>query len=337
MDQIFSVASIFKFKGISLLLAVMFVSWVAFRPSGGASTKLRAQGPAASEPSSNLASNVSPVATDPNQLVLAAVRQAVWGPSIACRVQQTTKAYGQQALWIGEFKSEAVSTSPMRRIRYTARIAVGATAFDFIQVSDGRILWTQGGPSGAPKRIILDQVLQSIPSGLQYPDSRPEIHLMLAVGGQAELLRGLYHRYNWYKAVSGKIAGADVWQLVGRLRTEPTRIAGNSPIDNMNSVLGTPSPHMPSEARLTLNRSAKFPYFPMLIEYFQKAREESTGASRFELMTRIEFKDPTTEVRFDDKEFMFRINDNIEEIKDETQDYLPVTPIPGLNFGLPPA
>jgi len=34
---------------------------------------------------------------------------------------------------------------------------------------------------------------------------------------------------------------------------------------------------------------------------------------------------------------MFRINDNIEEIKDETQDYLPVTPIPGLNFGLPPA
>jgi hypothetical protein len=105
----------------------------------------------------------------------------------------------------------------------------------------------------------------------------------------------------------------------------------------MNSVLGTPSPHMPSEARLTLNRSAKFPYFPMLIEYFQKARDDSTGASRFELMTRIEFKDPTTEVRFDDKEFMFRINDNIEEIKDETQDYLPVTPIPGLNFGLPPA
>ena len=27
----------------------------------------------------------------------------------------------------------------------------------------------------------------------------------------------------------------------------------------------------------------------------------------------------------------------VEEIKDETQDYLPVTPIPGLNFGLPPA
>lgn len=92
MDQIFSVASIFKFKGISLLLAGVVVFWIAFRPSGGASTKLRAQGPAVSESSSNLASNVTPVATDPNQLVLAAVRQAVWGPSIACRVQQTTKA-----------------------------------------------------------------------------------------------------------------------------------------------------------------------------------------------------------------------------------------------------
>lgn len=357
MDQMFSVASIFKFKGLSLTLATILLICLSLKTNllpiellqaqsalGNTPPQINTQATTPksppekitnSNPTTNNPATTNNVATDPNQLVLAAVRQAVWGPSIACRVQQTTKAYGQQALWIGEFKSEALATTPMRRLRYTARVAVGETAFDFIQVSDGRILWTQSTPSGAPKRIILDQVLQNIPSGLQYPDSRPEIHLMLAVGGQAELLRGLYHRYNWYKAVSGKIAGADVWQLVGRLRTEPTRIAGNAPIDNMNSILGATSPHLPSEARLTLNRSAKFPYFPMIIEYFQRRDTNHVQGNAFELMTRIEFKDPTTEVRFDDKEFSFRINDTIEEIKDETQDYLPTTPIPGLNFGLP--
>lgn len=362
MDQMFSVASIFKFKGFSLTLATILLTWLSLRTNLLPLEQLQAQSvlgsnspqintesttpkappekftnatPTTTNTSATNTSATNTVATDPNQLVLAAVRQAVWGPSIACRVQQTTKAYGQQALWIGEFKSEALATTPMRRLRYTARVAVGETAFDFVQVSDGRILWTQSSQSGAPKRIILDQVLQNIPSGLQYPDSRPDVHLMLAVGGQAELLRGLYHRYNWYKAVSGKIAGTDVWQLVGRLRTEPTRIAGNAPIDNMNSILGATSPHLPSEARLTLNRSAKFPYFPMIIEYFQRRVTNQTQGNAFELMTRIEFKDPTTEVRFDDKEFSFRINDTIEEIKDETQDYLPTTPIPGLNFGLP--
>lgn len=265
---------------------------------------------------------ITPVTTDPNQLVLAAVRQAVWGPSIYCRVQQTTNVYGQRALLIGELKSEALSNSPMRRLRYTARVAVGETAFDMLQVSDGRMMWTKSSPNSPPKRIILDQVLQSIPSSMQYPDTRPEVHLLLAVGGQAELLRGLYHRYNWYKAVSGKIGGADVWQLVGRLRTEPTRIAGNAPIDNMNSDIGSPSPNLPTEARLTLSRSTKLPYFPFIVEYFQRAAKSSTSKSPFELMSRIEFKDPSTEIQFSEKDFD-RFNETVEEIKDETQDYLP--------------
>ncbi|RLS74675.1 MAG: hypothetical protein DWH99_00585 [Planctomycetota bacterium] len=265
---------------------------------------------------------ITPVTTDPNQLVLSAVRQAVWGPSIYCRVQQTTNIYGQRALLIGELKSEALSNSPMRRLRYTARVAVGETAFDLLQVSDGRMMWTKSSPNSPPKRIILDQVLQSIPSSMQYPDTRPEVHLLLAVGGQAELLRGLYHRYNWYKAVSGKIGGADVWQLVGRLRTEPTRIAGNAPIDNMNSDIGSPSPNLPTEARLTLSRSTKLPYFPFIVEYFQRAAKSSTSKSPFELMSRIEFKDPSTEIQFSEKDFD-RFNETVEEIKDETQDYLP--------------
>ena len=335
MDPRFSVASIFKaVASLPVLMAsCVLVAWMLWnRPDESMAfgqpvstlplpTQRAPQVPEGplQEPSSG---TIVPVTTDPNQLVLAAVRQAVWGPSIYCRVQQTTNVFGQRALLIGELRSEALSNSPMRRLRYTARVAVGETAFDLLQVSDGRMMWTHSSPNAPPKRIILDQVLQSIPSSLQYPDTRPDIHLLLAVGGQAELLRGLYHRYNWYKAVSGKIAGADVWQLVGRLRTEPTRIAGNAPIDNINSDIGSPSKNLPTEARLTLSRSTKLPYFPFIVEYFQRAENSTASKSPFELMSRIEFKDPTTEIQFSDKDFE-RFSETVEEIKDETQDYLP--------------
>ena len=244
MERGFSVASIssrissIPFLSIPfLLVASAIVAWMLWnRPatllastsqlpkSQAVQTGKSANGPSNPEVTGSTNpsnSQATPVTTDPNLLVLAAVRQAVWGPAISCRVQQTTKAFGQQSLLIGEMKSEPIASSPMRRLRYTARVAVGDTAFDLLQVSDGRMLWTRSTPNAPPKRIILDQVLQSIPSSLQYPDTRPEVHLLLAVGGQAELLRGLYHRYNWYKAVSGKINGNDVWQLVGRMRTEP--------------------------------------------------------------------------------------------------------------------
>lgn len=336
MEPRFSVASIFKAVASLPVLsaASLLVAWMLWNQpdesmafgqsattvsSGAPKTTQISENPV-QEPSSTSA--ITPVTTDPNQLVLAAVRQAVWGPSIYCRVQQTTNVFGQRALLIGELRSEALSNSPMRRLRYTARVAVGETAFDLLQVSDGRMMWTRSSPNAPPKRIILDQVLQSIPSSLQYPDTRPDVQLLLAVGGQAELLRGLYHRYNWYKAVSGKIGGADVWQLVGRLRTEPTRIAGNAPIDNMNSDIGSPSKNLPTEARLTLSRSTKLPYFPFIIEYFQRSENASSSKSPFELMSRIEFKDPTTEIQFSDKDFE-RFSETVEEIKDETQDYLP--------------
>ena len=336
MEPRFSTASIFKaVASLPVLIgACLLVVWlVSNRPNpslAAAEAVLQAPSPTpqpshkpegTSDPD-GISEAITPVTTDPNQLVLAAVRQAVWGPSIYCRVQQTTNVLGQRALLIGELRSEALSSSPMRRLRYTARVAVGETAFDLLQVSDGRMMWTRSSPNAPPKRIILDQVLQSIPSSMQYPDTRPEIHLLLAVGGQAELLRGLYHRYNWYKAVSGKIGGADVWQLVGRLRTEPTRIAGNAPIDNMNSEIGTTSKNLPTEARLTLSRSTKLPYFPYIVEYFQRSPNPTDTKSPFEIMSRIEFKDPTTEIQFNDKDFE-RFNETVDEIKDETQDYLP--------------
>jgi hypothetical protein len=278
------------------------------------------------------ASEITVVTTDPNQLVLAAVRQAVWGGSVACKVQQTSKAQGQQVVLLGDFKTEAIGAGRFRRFRHSVRVAVGETSFDLLQVSDGRMMWTHVGTDSPPRRVILDQVLQSIPNAMQYSDSRPEVNLMMAIGGQAELLRALYHRYNWYKAVGGKLSGVEVWQLVGRLRTEPTRIAGNTPLDDSNSVLGDIQPNLPAEARLTLSRSAKLPYFPYMIEYFDRGKDRQGQPNGFELTTRIEYSDPQSNVHFQDQDFQYRVSDSIDEIKDETQLYLPRAPVAGLTI-----
>jgi hypothetical protein len=96
----------------------------------------------------------------------------------------------------------------------------------------------------------------------------------------------------------------------------------------MNSDIGSPSPNLPTEARLTLSRSTKLPYFPFIVEYFQRAAKSSTSKSPFELMSRIEFKDPSTEIQFSDKDFD-RFNETVEEA---TQSLYPLIAKNGMDW-----
>jgi hypothetical protein len=103
--------------------------------------------------------DITVVTTDPNLLVLASIRQAVWGPPIACKVQQSTKAFGQQCIVVGDFKSMGQGTG---QFRYSVRVTVGETAFDLLQVSDGELMWTQGGMDEPPRKVNLRQVRESV-------------------------------------------------------------------------------------------------------------------------------------------------------------------------------
>ncbi len=270
---------------------------------------------------------ITVVTTDPNLLVLAAMRQAVWGAPIACKIQQHTKAYGQQCVLVGDFKSMGQGTG---QFRYSVRVAAGETSFDLLQVSDGELMWTQAGNDEAPRRVNLRQIRESVSYAMKASDPRPEVNLVLAVGGHADLLRALYHRYNWYKAVGGKLAGVDVWQLVGRIRTVPPKLVGSAPIDDENINMGDAIANTPSEVRLTLSRSANLPYFPYMVEYFHRSTETQGQVGGLTLVTRIEFTDPKTNVHFQDQEFQYRVSNSTDQIDDETKRYLPKAPITGL-------
>jgi hypothetical protein len=286
------------------------------------------EGPRVANPQNASKDNdITVVTTDPNLLVLAAVRQAVWGSPVACKIQQTTNAYGQQCVMVGDFQSAGQGTG---QFRYSVRIASGETSFDLLQVSDGELMWTQVGIDEAPRRVNLRQVRESVSYAMKISDPRPEVNLVLAVGGQADLLRALYHRYHWYKAVGGKLAGLDVWQLVGRIRTIPPKPMGSAPIDDENCITGDVLPTMPSEVRLTLSRSANLPYFPYMIEYFHRDHETPSQGSGLRLVTRIEFNEPKTNVSFSGQEFQYRVSNSTDQIEDETKRYLPKSPITGL-------
>ncbi len=281
--------------------------------------------PIGSQPIGSQPIDATVVTIDPNQLVLNAIHQSVWGPAYACKVHQRSHAYEQQVVVSGEYKTSGIGTG---QFRYNARVSSGETTLDTLQVSDGRLMFTQVGLDDPPRRVNLDQVRQSLGGMIHHVGERPDVNFYLAVGGHPELLRSLYHRYFWYKAVAGPIRGVDVWQLVGRLRTEPPKLAGNAPLDQQTFSAPAPSSNLPTEVRLTLGRSASAAYFPYMVEYFRRSKRLD-GQPDAELLSVLEHTERTTSVTIVDKDFVFKIQEGVKNknIDDETALYLPTSPI----------
>ncbi len=284
-------------------------------------------------PSAGREGDAQSVAIDPNLLLLRAIHQSVWGPPIGCKIYQKGIAYGQQFVAIGEYKA---SGNGRMKVRSSTRIAAGSTSVDCVQVSDGRLMYTQVGEDEPPRRVILDQVMQPLSYLIDQANNQPEVSIQMAIGGHAELLRGLYHRYRWYKLESGNLNGVEVWQLVGKLRTESPKILGHAPLDHANmQMVPDVVAKIPTEVRLTLGRSTSMAYFPYIIEYFHRAKDKEGNAIGLELVTLIEHAEPTVGIAAPDEDFVFRISDNADKVIDETPMYMltsPVTLLQGFSF-----
>ena len=283
------------------------------------SIKQSSNSPTGSQPT-----DATVVTMDPNQLVLNAIHQSVWGPAFACKVYQSSHAFNQQVIVSGEYKTSGLGTG---QFRYTARVSSGETTLDTVQVSDGRLMFTQVGLDEPPRRVNLDQVRQLLGNAIHQAGGRPEVSIYLAVGGHPELLRCLYHRYFWYKAVTGQIRGVDVWQLVGRLRTEAPKLVGNTKLDQQTIGISQTGSNLPTEVRLTLGRSATAAYFPFLVEYFRRTKRLDGRPDAIELLSVLEHTELTNSATITDKDFVFKVQDSVDQIDDETELYKPTAAI----------
>ena len=280
--------------------------------------------PASNPPTGSQTTNTTVVTMDPNQLVLNAIHQSVWGPAFGCKVYQSSHAFDQQVIKSGEYKTSGLGTG---QFRYTARVSSGETTLDTVQVSDGRLMFTQDGLEESPRRVNLDQVRQLLGNAIHQAGDRPDVSIYLAVGGHPELLRCLYHRYFWYKAVTGQIRGVDVWQLVGRLRSEAPKLAGNTKLDQQTIGIPQTGSNLPTEVRLTLGRSATAAYFPFMVEYFRRTKRLDGRPDAIELLSVLEHSELTNSATITDKDLVFKVPDSVDKIDDETELYKPTAAI----------
>ncbi len=260
---------------------------------------------------------------DPNQMVLQAVHQAVWGPSFSCRIRQHSAASDHQVEAEGQYWQLGQGAGQLKMM-LALKPDKSAVATNWLQVSDGRLLWTSIGGE-PPRRVYLDRVRQALGNIVRDPNQQREAALYLAIGGHAEMLRCLYYRYRWFKVWAGTDDhGRDVWQLVGTLRTEMPRPCSYTRVDSQ-LVMASPAPEVPTDVRLTLGRDEKSLLFPHRIEYYRREKREGGLQGKLVRVSTIERDEVVSPISVSPDFFHFQVPDEADQIDDETTDYMPPT------------
>ena len=291
-----------------------------------ASTAIAAADPPATLPPDAMApaGDASPrAAVDPNQLVLKAAHRAVFGASLRCRVQQKTTMFDQQMIGIGQYAHRGAGEGA---VKLAMRFSSGRGQASYVQVSDGRVLWSIADDGLPPKRVYLDKVRQAL-GPLAPKDASGRVTLYLAIGGQAELFRSLYGRYRWFKIYAAELEGEPVWQLVGTLRSSPPEPSAAAIFDGQ-LYNAAPSPSLPSDVRLTMLRGGQRDLVPLRVEYFGRRIDESGQLEGFRSVSTLEYSDISVGMHIDDAEFAF--SDESASSDDETALYLPPAPPPAI-------
>jgi hypothetical protein len=265
----------------------------------------------------------SSLPTDPNELVLAAVRNAVWGPSFHCKMRQTSWIRSDAQTIQGECWQAGQGSG---KVRLDLRLREG-DPYPLQQVCDGRVLWTAAGEDKPLRTVDLDRVRYDLGVMGRRPSHIPEIDLYLAIGGPSEVLRMLYLRYRWYRVKEMQMDGVPVWQLIGTLRTGPPAITTSTTIDS-DSLDPNPSERIPSDVRLTLSRDVSSSWFPFRIEYFKRAvdRNGKIGNQRF---STVEYYDLRLPWAVADDVFAIKPPEKVGQKEDETARYSPTKPLAG--------
>jgi hypothetical protein len=264
---------------------------------------------------------------DPNNLLLDAVKRAVWGPPLSCEVKQQTNMFGQQQIGIGHYRHSGGGEG---QLEFGMRFATGRSQLYYEQLSDGRLLWSWANDGQPPRRVYLDRVRQSLGTLPRNPQESPVTSLYLAIGGQAGLLRSLYHRYRWYRIFAGHNGDQPCWEIIGTLRQRVPELTAIAPFD-LRPVSEPVHELVPTDARIKLGRyvqgepGGEFNLVPLQVEYFRPELDEKGKFKTWLRVSKIEYTDIHIDGHFDVSNFTFQ--DHAANPIDETAEYLMPTPV----------
>ncbi len=254
-------------------------------------------------------------------LIHNALRQAVWGPAVTCKIRQRISLLDKQLVGVGKYAHAGRGSG---KLKMHVRLVAGDQINTLVQVSDGTLVNSSQhiGDFAQRSRIDLNRIREYLGPITTASLEDPVIAMYLAVGGQAELLRKLAQQYRWTHVQSGKLGELDVWWLSGELASEPPTIRAYAQIDQL-LYAPNDSGLLPTKARIALGRGEPFPLWLYQIE---QAREDSLMGikSQTRLSMLLEFTEPAIVEQLPDE--LFQSQSSNETIVEETQRYLPPAP-----------
>ena len=159
-----------------------------------------------------------------------ALRRAVWGPSVTCKIRQRTSLFDKQLVTFGTYAHAGQGSG---QLKMHVRLATDERINTLIQVSDGRVMYSTQhiGDVSVRSRVDLYRIREYLGPIDTASLEDPVIAMYLAVGGQAELLRKLVQQYKWTHVRAGKLDEIDVWWLSGELATEQPAVRALAKVD----------------------------------------------------------------------------------------------------------
>jgi hypothetical protein len=250
-----------------------------------------------------------------------ALRQAVWGPAVTCKIRQRTKLLDKQLVSFGTYAHAGQGSG---HLKMQLRLATDKRINTLSQISDGRVMYSTQhvGELSQRSRVDLNRIREYLGPITTASLEDPVIAMYLAVGGQAELLRKLVQQYHWTHVQAGRLGELDVWWLSGELATAAPAVRALAEVDQLLFVPSN-SGLLPTKVRVALGKGEPFPLFLYQVE---QAREESLAGIKAgtRLSMLLEFTEPALVKEISPEFFQSQASD--ETIIEETRRYLPPTP-----------
>lgn len=270
------------------------------------------------------------IAESPEQLkriagiVHLALIESVFGDPIHCEVQTSIEQSGRLMSGVGSYVRGGKGEG---RMRHSVRMGAAKRLYTFLQVCDGQRLISieDIGERKLHAEIDCEQVRSRVlPSLARSKDSLydPVNSIHLALGGQAEVLRGLCQRYEWYSVTQRQLDGVPVWVIQGRLAKLPPEEHGKAAVDLELFQIEAESAPSFAEAVISTDK-AEIPFWLHKLTLRRPLAQQGESKFRsFKSVTQWIAPRPLTPDQIDAHLFQLP-SAGIREYVDETARYLP--------------
>ena len=258
------------------------------------------------------------------QILQQSILQSVWGPPAYCVVRQSVTMFGKQLNGVGKYVRGGEGGG---KLKFDLRMPAGDQINTLLQISDGQRLLSIEAIGDVRRRTEVD--LGKVRPRLVFTNESlrdPVVAMYLAIGGQAETLRGIYQKYDWVSVREGKLGDIPVWWLGGRVPPSPVNLRSVAEVDN-SMLADNNFGLLPTHIEVAIGKSdAALPFWLYQMEQSRGSDELSPIGRSEKLRIVTEWATPIVLTADQMPASLFDPPSSNEPLFDETDRYLPPAP-----------